>query len=161
MPLFGKKSQAEGEASTEKVKELMRDYESLKGGKSKRISVEVFARKVEAQSRDSQGRSITSYDSITAMFKDRDNIEFPDYLKFVLKISSEETVKRVLTDIFKEVDEGRGSITGEELRALEGRLGINLDEDEAGRIISEWDSSGEGKLDLESFLLYKTNNLNR
>ena len=61
----------------------------------------------------------------------------------------------VITEIFKESDDGDGLLTTEELVRLEETLGVEITEVEAWEIIDRYDSNGDGMMDLEEFILYK------
>ena len=61
----------------------------------------------------------------------------------------------VLTNLFREIDDGDGLLTTEELIRMERTLGVTMSRDQAEGIIQTYDSNGHGKMDLEDFILYK------
>ena len=61
----------------------------------------------------------------------------------------------LLTDLFKEIDDGDGFLTPEELIKAEEAFNVTLSEEQARDIIRTYDTNGDGRMDLEDFLLYK------
>jgi len=155
-------SKKTSENCTEKVVELRKEFDKLKGGSNKRISVDVFARKVTHLSvTGSQGRtqSSLSMESVRSMFQEKEEIDFSDYLKFYIQSSDDAETRNVLSEFFKEIDNGDGFLEPDELIRLEAKLGKSIDNIAAQRIISEWDHNGDGRMDLEDYIFYKTNNI--
>ena len=63
---------------------------------------------------------------------------------------------RLLTELFKNVDDGDGFLSPEELVKLEGKLNKNITTEDAEDIIKTWDSNGDGKMTVNEFIEYKT-----
>lgn len=93
------------------------------------------------------------------MFQEKEEIDFSDYLKFYIQSSDDAETRNVLSEFFKEIDNGDGFLEPDELIRLEAKLGKSIDNIAAQRIISEWDHNGDGRMDLEDYIFYKTNNI--
>ena len=61
----------------------------------------------------------------------------------------------ILTEVFNEIDDGDGILTIEELIKIEGTLNKTVNEQQAQEIITAYDTNGDGKMNLEEFILYK------
>jgi len=156
-------SQDKDISPNEKVRELEESFNSLKGGPRKRLSVDVFARKMHGLSFSNdrlQSKSSSNIEAeIKGMFQEKDEIDFVDYLKFYMQISSESEIRSVLAEMFKGIDGYDGFLTPSKLVQLEQKLGKSIDDLEAKRIIAEWDQNGDEKLDLDEFIRYKTHDI--
>ena len=66
------------------------------------------------------------------------------------------SMAEILTELFNTSDDdGNGYLTPDELIKLEATLGVHISEAEAQQIINQYDSNGDGRMDLEEFILYK------
>lgn len=64
---------------------------------------------------------------------------------------------RLLTELFKAVDENvDGELSPRELVEVETKLGRSITEADAEDIIKTWDCNGDGKMDINEFIEYKT-----
>ena len=63
---------------------------------------------------------------------------------------------RLLTELFKAVDDGDGDLSPEELVKLEEKLNNKISLDDAEDIIKTWDSNGDGRMTVDEFIEYKT-----
>ena len=61
----------------------------------------------------------------------------------------------ILQELFKDVDDGDGYLTPEELIRLEAKLNVTISQSEAEEIINRYDSNGDGRMDIDEFILYK------
>ena len=61
----------------------------------------------------------------------------------------------ILTEVFNEIDDGDGILTIKELIKIEGTLNKTVNEQQAQEIITAYDTNGDGKMNLEEFILYK------
>ena len=62
---------------------------------------------------------------------------------------------KVLTEVFREVDDGDGFLTPKELIEVEAKLGKTISQSEAEFLIKDWDHDGDGKMDIDNFMTYK------
>ncbi len=63
---------------------------------------------------------------------------------------------RLLKELFKNVDDGDGFLSPEELVKLEEKLNKSISTEDAEDIIRTWDSNGDGKMTVDEFIEYKT-----
>lgn len=63
---------------------------------------------------------------------------------------------RLLKEMFKNVDDGDGVLSPEELVKIEEKLNKNISKEDAEDIIKTWDSNGDGKMTVDEFIEYKT-----
>ena len=63
---------------------------------------------------------------------------------------------RFLKELFKNVDDGDGFLSPEELVSLEEKLNKSISVEDAEDIIKTWDSNGDGKMTVDEFIEYKT-----
>jgi Ca2+-binding EF-hand superfamily protein len=156
--------QAQTKASQKEMEqkggELMQEYKSLTAGKE-RLSVNKFRHHVRNSKGETDRRSIIpEEEKLKEMFGDKKTIEFLDFLKWKIATETDGTgLAEVLKELFEEIDDGDGFLTPQELITLEGTLNVTITEGQAEEIIRTYDMNGDGKMDLDDFVLYKSNNM--
>ena len=68
---------------------------------------------------------------------------------------------KILTALFNAIDDGDGVLTPEELIKLEKDAFAVISREEAEDIIATWDSNGDGKMNIEEYIEYKTATMSR
>ena len=159
--------------------EMMREYKEMKGGKE-RLSAQQFRKSMMKKRSATSKTSVDLADAkLKEMLADKDVVSFKDFLKFEIEMVSMITTHNndpkgrlfttsilsqgaegsdltgLLTDLFKEIDDGDGFLTPEELIKAEEAFNVTLSEEQATDIIRTYDTNGDGRMDLEDFLLYK------
>ena len=159
--------------------EMMREYKEMKGGKE-RLSAQQFRKSMMKKRSATSKTSVDLADAkLKEMLADKDVVSFKDFLKFEIEMVSKITTHNndpkvrlittsilsqgaegsdltgLLTDLFKEIDDGDGFLTPEELIKAEEAFNVTLSEEQATDIIRTYDTNGDGRMDLEDFLLYK------
>ena len=68
---------------------------------------------------------------------------------------------QILTALFNAIDDGDGYLTPEELIRIEKDAFAVISREEAEDIIATWDSNGDGKMNIEEYIEYKTATMSR
>ena len=134
---------------------LYREFSKLSKG-DKRVSLKTL-RKSEAEKIGNERSSVDVDNLIMKTFPDEKEINFAGYLRFeILKGTNMSAKEEALESLFKTIDNGDGFLTPEELVTLEASLNRRISLEEAEKIIETFDENGDGKMDLEEFILYRT-----
>ena len=75
--------------------------------------------------------------------------------------SDKTEIIKILTALFNAIDDGDGFLTPEELIRIEKNAFAVISKEEAEEIIATWDSNGDGKMNIEEYIEYKTATLSR
>ena len=79
------------------------------------------------------------------------------YLKWeITKGGSTEELAKKLESLFNIIDDGDGTLTPEELVNLEASLDVTLTVDQAEVIIRDYDTNGDGRMNLDELIFYHT-----
>ena len=129
---------------TREVSELAMQYRSLKGD-NERLSVKKL--RLSELSMLSGGRKSQDIERMMdQIFPDQKYITFIDYIKLQIKKGgSSEELSLILETLFREIDDGDGLLTPEELVNLEASLDFKLTVDQADKIIKTYDLDCDGK----------------
>ena len=138
---------------TREMSDLAMQYRSLKGD-NERLSVKKL--RLSEMSMLSGGRKSQDIERMMdQIFPDQKYITFLDYIKLQIKKGgSSEELSLILETLFREIDDGDGLLTVEELVNLEASLDFKLTVDQADKIIKTYDSDGDGRMSFDEFFYY-------
>ena len=138
---------------TREVSDLAMQYRSLKGD-NERLSVKKL--RLSELSMLSGGRKSQDIERMMdQIFPDQKYITFLDYIKLQIKKGgSSEELALILETLFREIDDGDGLLTPEELVNLEASLDHRLTVDQAEQIIKDFDTNGDGRMSLDELVFY-------
>lgn len=93
------------------------------------------------------------------LFSGSGSIDYQDFLSLVSKSMKQECADEEYAAVFRVYDsDGNGVITSDEFRAAMNSMGENLSKLEAGEMIVEADSDGDGQIDLKGTCKHKVFN---
>ena len=136
--------------------ELHDEFQKMKDGKD-RLSVAQLRKTIKREGADKKTLSEED-EKLNKLFPDNEKyIDFKGFLKWKMARDTRgASMAEILTELFNTSDDdGNGYLTPDELIKLEATLGVHISEAEAQQIINQYDSNGDGRMDLEEFILYK------
>lgn len=99
------------------------------------------------------------YHIFVGLFSGSGSIDYQDFLSLVSKSMKQECADEEYAAVFRVYDsDGNGVITSDEFRAAMNSMGENLSKLEAGEMIVEADSDGDGQIDLKGTCKHKVFN---
>merc|ERR1711953_686063 len=139
----------------DEANQLKEEYDQLREGKE-RLSITHLRKSLKRQQSTDKKTLSEEEDKLKQMFAEKKDLTFQDFLKWKMQSSTNVTpVAEILQELFKDVDDGDGYLTPEELIRLEAKLNVTISQSEAEEIINRYDSNGDGRMDIDEFILYK------
>ena len=151
------KEKSEIETVSREASDLVTQYRNLKGN-HKSLSVKKLRQSELSMLSDGDDRkSHDIEEKIKHMFANEKEIDFRGYLKWeITKGGSTEELAKKLESLFNIIDDGDGTLTPEELVNLEASLDVTLTVDQAEVIIRDYDTNGDGRMNLDELIFYHT-----
>merc|ERR1712107_182926 len=139
----------------DEANQLKEEYDQLREGKE-RLSITHLRKSLKRQPPTDMKTLSEEEEKLKQMFADKKDLTFQDFLKWKMQSNTNVTpVAEILQELFKDVDDGDGYLTPEELIRLEAKLNVTISQSEAEEIINRYDSNGDGRMDIDEFILYK------
>ena len=135
--------------------DLVTQYRNLKG-KNDRLSVKKLRQSELSMLSDLDERKSQDIEKmLDQMFADEKDIDFRKFLKWeITKGGSSEELALILETLFREIDDGDGLLTPQELVKLEASMDFKLTVDQADKIIKTYDLDGDGRMSFDEFFYY-------
>ncbi|KAF3786019.1 Calmodulin-like protein 1 [Nymphaea thermarum] len=142
------------QCNSEEMRRVFAKFDANKDGK---LSAEELGRMLKALGRDNSQAEVMSMMKVA----DTDNDGFIDFNEFMAVVGKGGGVKESdMQSAFHVFDvDGDGKISGEEVFQVLKRLGERCSLEECKRMVKGVDKDGDGKVDIQEFMVMMTNNM--